>query len=30
MKGTSKDEACLQEILRQVNALRQDVASLRG
>ena len=30
MKGTSKDEACLQEILQQVQALRQDVASQRG
>jgi len=30
MKGTSKDEACLQEILRQVQELRQEVASLRG
>ena len=30
MKGTSSDEACLQEILKQVQALRQDVASLRG
>ena len=30
MKGTSQDEACLQEILRQVQELRQEVASLRG
>jgi uncharacterized membrane protein YcaP (DUF421 family) len=30
MKGTSEDEACMQEILRQVQALRQEVASLRG
>ena len=30
MKGTSTDEACLQEILHQVQALRQEVASLRG
>jgi uncharacterized membrane protein YcaP (DUF421 family) len=30
MKGTSKDEACLQEILHQVQALRQEVATLRG
>jgi uncharacterized membrane protein YcaP (DUF421 family) len=30
MKGTSQDEACLQEILRQVQGLRQDVAALRG
>ena len=30
MKGTSTDEACLQEILKQVQGLRQDVASLRG
>jgi len=30
MKGTSKDEVCLQEILRQVQELRQEVASLRG
>ena len=30
MKGTSTDEACLQEILKEVQALRQDVASLRG
>jgi uncharacterized membrane protein YcaP (DUF421 family) len=27
MKGTSSDEACLQEILQQVRALRQDLAS---
>jgi uncharacterized membrane protein YcaP (DUF421 family) len=30
MKGTSKDEMCLHEILHQVQALRQEVASLRG
>jgi uncharacterized membrane protein YcaP (DUF421 family) len=30
MKGTSKDDACLEEILREVRALRQDVASRRG
>lgn len=30
MKGTSADEACLQAILKEVQALRQDVASLRG
>jgi uncharacterized membrane protein YcaP (DUF421 family) len=30
MKGTSTDEACLHEILQQVQALRQEVASLRG
>jgi uncharacterized membrane protein YcaP (DUF421 family) len=30
MKGTSQDEACLQEILSQVQALRREVASLRG
>jgi len=30
MKGTSEDEARLDEILRQVQALRLDVASLRG
>lgn len=27
MKGTSSDEACLQEILQQVRALRQEIAS---
>jgi uncharacterized membrane protein YcaP (DUF421 family) len=30
MKGTSKDDACLQEILKQVQALRQEVGSRRG
>jgi len=30
MKGTSQDEACIREILHQVSALRQEVASLRG
>jgi len=30
MKGTSTDEACLQEILQQVRAVRQEVAALRG
>jgi uncharacterized membrane protein YcaP (DUF421 family) len=30
MKGTSEDEACLREILHEVRALRQEVASLRG
>jgi uncharacterized membrane protein YcaP (DUF421 family) len=30
MKGTSEDEACMREILHQVQALRQEVASLRG
>ena len=30
MKGTSEDEARLEEILRQVKALRQEVASGRG
>jgi uncharacterized membrane protein YcaP (DUF421 family) len=30
MKGTSQDEARLEEILRQLQALRQDVAALRG
>jgi uncharacterized membrane protein YcaP (DUF421 family) len=30
MKGTSKDEACLQEILQQVRALRQEIAAQRG
>lgn len=30
MKGTSEDEARLKEILQQVQALRQDVASLHG
>ena len=29
MKGTSEDEACLREILQQVQTLRQEVASLR-
>jgi len=29
MKGTSEDEACMREILHQVQALRQEVASLR-
>jgi uncharacterized membrane protein YcaP (DUF421 family) len=29
MKGTSKDEACLQEILQQVQALRQELATRR-
>ena len=29
MKGTSEDEACLREILHQVQTLRQEVASLR-
>jgi len=29
MKGTSADEACMQEILRSVQALRQEVADLR-
>lgn len=29
MKGTSSDEACLQEILKQVQAVRQEIASLR-
>jgi uncharacterized membrane protein YcaP (DUF421 family) len=30
MKGTSTDEACLQEILQEVRAVRQEVAALRG
>ena len=30
MKGTSSDEACLQEILRQVQALRQELSARRG
>ena len=30
MKGTSEDEARLQEVLQEIKALRQDVASLRG
>jgi uncharacterized membrane protein YcaP (DUF421 family) len=30
LKGTSEDEACLREILHQVQALRQEVASLRA
>ena len=30
MKGTSSDEACLQEILQQVKALRVEVAALRA
>jgi len=30
MKGTSKDDACLQDILREVRTLRQEVAALRG
>lgn len=30
MKGTSSDEACLQEILQHVRALRQEIASRRG
>ena len=30
MKGTSSDEACLQEILQQVRALRQEFAARRG
>ena len=29
MKGTSEDEACLREILHQVQGLRQEVASMR-
>ena len=29
MKGTSQDEACMQEILQHVQALRQEIASLR-
>jgi uncharacterized membrane protein YcaP (DUF421 family) len=29
MKGTSEDEACLHEILHQVQELRQEIASLR-
>jgi uncharacterized membrane protein YcaP (DUF421 family) len=29
MKGTSTDEACLRQILSEVQALRQEVASLR-
>jgi len=29
MKGTSEDEACLREILHQVQALRQEIASMR-
>ncbi len=30
MKGTSQDELCMQEILREVQTLRREVASLRG
>jgi uncharacterized membrane protein YcaP (DUF421 family) len=30
MKGRSEDEACMFEILDQLKALRQEVASLRG
>ena len=30
MKGTSQDEACLQEILREVQTLRLEVAALRS
>ena len=30
MKGTSQDEACLHEILREVQALRLEVAALRS
>ena len=30
MKGTSKDDACLHQILREVQALRREVASQRG
>ncbi len=30
MKGTSKDEACMEEILREVRAVRREVATLRG
>jgi len=30
MKGTSEDQACLHEILHQIKALRQEVASRRG
>ena len=30
MKGTSKDDACVQEILEQVRALRQELATRRG
>jgi uncharacterized membrane protein YcaP (DUF421 family) len=30
MTGTSKDEACLQQILKEILALRQDLASQRG
>ena len=29
MKGTSSDEACMQEILHEVRALRRDVATLQ-
>jgi uncharacterized membrane protein YcaP (DUF421 family) len=30
MKGTSKDELCMQEILHEVRTLRREVAALRG
>jgi uncharacterized membrane protein YcaP (DUF421 family) len=30
MKGTSKDDACLAEILREVKTLRREVATMRG